>query len=115
MATGADQMCTGAHVGAGKTVATSTTEQSGRAPFGDFECRGESMVFDPRRNKAPVSFALPKMRKKWRIEALVGRESGNDFITVATFALLGLALSLLAMGKGGLLYPECLTNLLLLF
>jgi hypothetical protein len=73
------------------------------------------MIFDPRRNKAPVSFALPKMRKKWRIEALVGRESGNDFTTVALFALFGLALSFLAMGKGGLLDPEYMTNLLLLF
>ena len=71
------------------------------------------MVFDPRRNKAPVSFALPKMRK--RIEALVSRESGNDFTTVATFALLGLTLSLLTMGRGGLLSPEYMTNLLLLF
>jgi hypothetical protein len=73
------------------------------------------MVLDPRRNKAPVSFALSKMRKRSRIEALVGRETGGDFTTVATFALLGLALSLLAMGKGGLLSPEYLTNLLLLF
>jgi len=81
------------------------------ALFGDFERRGESMVFHPRRN--PVSFALPKMRK--RIEALVGRESGDDFTTVAMFALFGLTLSFLAMGKGGLLDPEYMTNLLLVF
>jgi hypothetical protein len=73
------------------------------------------MVFDPRRNKASVSFTLRMIRRRWRIVALVGRESGDDFTTVATFALLGLALSLLAMGKGGLLYPEYMTNLLLLF
>jgi hypothetical protein len=73
------------------------------------------MVFDPRRNKAPVSFALRMIRRRWRIEALVDRESGDDFTTVTTFALLGLALSLLAMGKGGLLSPEYMTNLLLLF
>jgi len=85
------------------------------APFGDFECRGESMVFDPRRNKASVSFTLRMIQRRWRIVALVGRESGDDFTTVATFALLGLALSLLAMGKGGLLDPEYMTNLLLLF
>jgi len=53
------------------------------------------------------------MRK--RIEALVGRESGDDFTTVAMFALFGLTLSFLAMGKGGLLDPEYMTNLLLVF
>ena len=40
---------------------------------------------------------------------------GDDFTTVATFALFGLAISLLAMGKGGLLDPEYFSNLLLLF
>jgi hypothetical protein len=73
------------------------------------------MVFHRWRNRAPVSVALSKMRKRSRIEAIVGRESGDDFTTVATFALLGLALSLLAIGKGGLLDPEYMTNLLLLF
>jgi hypothetical protein len=85
------------------------------APFDNFECRGESMIFDPRRNKSTVSFTLRMIRRRWRIDALVGRESGDDFTTVATFALFGLALSLLAMGKGGLIYPEYMTNLLLLF
>jgi hypothetical protein len=73
------------------------------------------MVSHRRRNKAPVSVALRMVRRRCRIDALVGRESGDDFTTVATFALLGLALSLLAMGKGGLLEPEYMTNLLLLF
>jgi hypothetical protein len=73
------------------------------------------MAFHHRRNKAAVLVALRMIRRRWRVDALVGRESGDDFTTVATFALLGLALSLLAMGKGGLLSPEYMTNLLLLF
>jgi hypothetical protein len=81
------------------------------ALFGDFECGDESMVFHHRRNKAPVSIALRMIRRGWRIDALIG----DDFTTVATFALFGLAISLLTMGKGGLLDPEYFSNLLLLF
>lgn len=73
------------------------------------------MVFDPRRNKAPVSIALRMIRRRWRINALIGSEFGDDFTTVATFALLGLALSLLVVGKGGLLDPEYTANLFRLF
>jgi hypothetical protein len=44
----------------------------------------------------------------------LARESSGDFAVVATFAFLGLALSLLAIGKG-LLDLGYMTNLLLLF
>ena len=45
----------------------------------------------------------------------LARESSGDFTIVVTFALLGLALSLLAIGKGGLIDPEYMADLLLLF
>ena len=47
--------------------------------------------------------------------ASVARATGGEFTIVATFALLGLALSLLAIGRGGIINPEYMTDLLLLF
>jgi hypothetical protein len=47
--------------------------------------------------------------------AYLARESSGDFTVVLTFALLGLALSLLAIGRGGLIDPEYMADLLLLF
>jgi hypothetical protein len=47
--------------------------------------------------------------------AYLARESSGDFTIVLTFALLGLALSLLAIGRGGLIDPEYMADLLLLF
>jgi hypothetical protein len=48
-----------------------------------------------------------------RSESLV-RESGDDLRVVVMFALFGLAISLLLIGKGDL-YAEALNNVLLLF
>jgi hypothetical protein len=45
----------------------------------------------------------------------LARESSDDFTVVLTFSLLGLALSLLAIGRIGFISPEYLANLLLLF
>jgi hypothetical protein len=45
----------------------------------------------------------------------VARASDGEFTVLATFALLGLALSLLAIGHGVFLIPEFTTNLLLSF
>jgi hypothetical protein len=45
--------------------------------------------------------------------AYLARESSGDFTVVLTFALLGLALSLLATGRGGLIDPEYMADLLL--
>jgi hypothetical protein len=47
--------------------------------------------------------------------AYLARESSGDFTFVLTFAPLGLALSLLAIGRGGLIDPEYMADLLLLF
>jgi len=45
----------------------------------------------------------------------LARESSDDLIIVATFSLLGLALSLLAIGRVGFIDPEYLADLLMLF
>jgi hypothetical protein len=50
----------------------------------------------------------------YRSASLV-RESSDDFTIVVTFALLGLALSLLAIGRGGPIDAEYMADLLLLF
>jgi hypothetical protein len=47
--------------------------------------------------------------------ASLARESSDDLTIVVTFALLGLALSLLAVGPGGLIDAEYMADLLLLF
>lgn len=47
--------------------------------------------------------------------ASLARKSSGDFTVVMTFALLGLALSLLAVGRGGLIDAEHMADLLLLF
>jgi len=47
--------------------------------------------------------------------ASLARESSDDFTIVLTFALLGLALSFLAIGRGGPIDAEYLADLLLLF
>jgi hypothetical protein len=47
--------------------------------------------------------------------ASLARESSDDFAIVLTFALLGLALSFLAIGRGGPIDAEYLADLLLLF
>jgi hypothetical protein len=45
----------------------------------------------------------------------LARESSSDFTIVLTFALLGLALSLLTIGKTGLIDAEYMANLLMSF
>jgi len=42
-------------------------------------------------------------------------ESRGDFTAVMTFALLGLAISLLAIGKVGFIHAEYMADLLMLF
>ena len=45
----------------------------------------------------------------------LARESSDDLIIVATFSLLGLALSLLAIGRLGFIDAGSLANMLVLF
>jgi hypothetical protein len=47
--------------------------------------------------------------------ASVAKKSSGDFTVVMMFSLLGLALSLLAIGKAGLIDPEYLATLLVSF
>jgi hypothetical protein len=47
--------------------------------------------------------------------ASLARESSDDLTVVLTFSLLGLALSLLAIGSGGFIDAEYMADLLLLF
>jgi hypothetical protein len=47
--------------------------------------------------------------------ATLTRECSDDLTIVTTFALLGLALSLLAIGKGGFIDAGYMADLLLLF
>jgi hypothetical protein len=47
--------------------------------------------------------------------ASLARESSDDLTIVLTFSLLGLALSLLAIGSGGFIDAEYMADLLLLF
>jgi hypothetical protein len=67
-----------------------------------------------------IGFARPLKAEKWhmmyRSASLVRgfRGSSDEFTIVAILALLGLALSLLAIEKG-LIDPEYMANLLLLF
>ena len=47
--------------------------------------------------------------------AVLAKKSGGDFTVVLTFSLLGLALSLLAIGQAGLIDPEYLATVLVSF
>jgi hypothetical protein len=47
--------------------------------------------------------------------ASLARESSGDFTIVMTFSILGLAISLLAIGKLGFIGPEYMADLLMLF
>jgi hypothetical protein len=47
--------------------------------------------------------------------AALDRTSSGDLTAVLTFSLLGLALSLLIIGKAGLIDPEYMVNLFLSF
>jgi hypothetical protein len=47
--------------------------------------------------------------------ASLARESSGDLTIVLTFSLLGLALSLLAIGPAGFIDPEYMANLFMLF
>jgi hypothetical protein len=47
--------------------------------------------------------------------AAIAKKSGGDFTVVMAFSLLGLALSLLAIGKAGLIDPEYVATLIASF
>jgi hypothetical protein len=68
------------------------------------------------RREAIDSRALPiGVEEMMYRSASLARKSSGDFTVVMTFALLGLALSLLAIGKANLIDPEYMATLLLSF
>jgi hypothetical protein len=75
-------------------------------------------VFDTARRSPSVCFSPAdpeKMMKMMYRSALLAGESSGDFTIVLTFSLLGLSLSLLAIGTAGFFDPEYMADLLMLF
>jgi hypothetical protein len=69
-----------------------------------------------RRKKAVGFVRSPDDAKKMAYRsASLAREYSDNLIIVVTFSLFGLALSLLAIGKGGFIDAEYLADLLMLF
>jgi hypothetical protein len=73
------------------------------------------VVFHPPRIEPSVLFAPDDAEEMMYPSASVARESGDDFSMVLTFALLGLAISLLAIGKAGSIDADYMAMLLMLF
>jgi hypothetical protein len=72
--------------------------------------------FDVPRKKAVGLVRAPDGAKKMTYRsASLARESSDNLRAVVTFSLLGLALSLLAIGKVGFINAEYLADLLVLF
>ena len=69
----------------------------------------------PRRKDVGFVRAPDDAKKMVSASTSLARESSDDFKVVLTFSLLGLALSLLAIGRVGFINPEYMANLLLLF
>jgi len=68
------------------------------------------------RKKAVGLVSAPDGTNKMTYRSVsLGRESSDDLRAVVTFSLLGLALSLLAIGKVGFINAEYLADLLVLF
>jgi hypothetical protein len=69
----------------------------------------------PRRKAVGFVRSSDDTKKMMSTNTSLARESSDDFTVVLTFSLLGLTLSLLAIGRIGLISPEYMANLLLLF
>ena len=75
------------------------------------------VVYSSRR-EASSSFALSLsdgVEEQMYASVSVAKKSSEDFTVVMMFSLLGLAISLLAIGKAGLIDPEYLATLLASF
>ena len=84
-----------------------------RPSYGDEAMKAFSVV--PRKKAIGFIHSPDDAEKLMYPSASLARESSDDFTVVLTFSLLGLALSLLAIGRIGLISPEYMANLLLLF
>ena len=69
----------------------------------------------PRRKDVGFVRAPDDAKKMVSASTSLARESSDDLTVVLTFSLLGLTLSLLAIGRIGFISPEYMANLLLLF
>lgn len=74
---------------------------------------GGLAVFNPPRERLALS--SDGVEEMMYQSAAVARKSDGNFTIVMTFALLGLALSLLLIGKASLIDPEYMAGLLLSF
>ena len=72
-------------------------------------------VQSSRRESIPFTLSSDDVEEMMYQSASFARKSSGDFTVVMTFALLGLALSLLVIGKASLIDPEYMAALLLLF
>jgi hypothetical protein len=69
----------------------------------------------PRKKAVSLVRAPDNMKKLTSRRASLAKESSDDLTIVVTFSLLGLALSLLAIGRLGFIDPGSLADLLVLF
>ena len=72
-------------------------------------------VQSSRREAIPFALSADDVEEMMYQSVSVARKSSGDFTIVMTFALLGLALSLLLIGKASLIDPEYMATLLLSF
>jgi hypothetical protein len=72
-------------------------------------------VESSRREAIPFALSSDDVEEIMYQSAAVATKSSGDFTIVMTFALLGLALSLLLIGKASLIDPEYMAALLLSF
>ena len=67
------------------------------------------------RRQRPHTYSPQQMEETMYQSILLEKAPRSDLTIVVTFALIGLALSLWAIGKAGLIDPEYLADLFLLF
>jgi hypothetical protein len=73
-------------------------------------------VVQSSRREASSSLSLSdEVEEQMYASVSVAKKSSEDFTVVMMFSLLGLAISLLAIGKAGLIDPEYLATLLASF
>jgi hypothetical protein len=72
-------------------------------------------VQSSRREAIPFALSPDDVEEMMYQSAALARKSSGDFTVVMTFALLGLTLSLLLIGKASLIDPEYMAALLLSF
>jgi hypothetical protein len=80
-----------------------------------FTLPGGSRVFNPPREQRSLFALFDDLEEIMYQSAALVRGSSGNFTIVLTFSLLGLALSLLMIGKAGFIDPGYMANLVLSF